>query len=104
MAHNYMNKLHKYLEMARPKSSFDINELEKMYDEMTRLIHSAERLVRKIAKDNHADIIAKRAEAYWIGHIKEALGSEMHSSHTTTMLNTIEDFKDGVDEDEEDEE
>lgn len=63
-------------------------ELADLRKQMLELLGDAARVVRGTHEGN-------AAEAYWIAHIKTALGGSEYRTHATTMLNTIESLTDG---------
>ena len=93
-----MKTFNEYLEMVdRPgmgEMGDDIDRLEQIRFEMLKLLNEAEHLVKEMAKEAGDRVIAERAHAYWVGHIKSALGDEEYEGGSaTTLMDTIEELR-----------
>jgi len=75
-----------------------LQRLIEIREEMAELIHETQDLVRTEFPGNYSN-----AEAYWIAHIKSALGDMGYPTYSTTFMTFLEGNEEGAYEDEEEE-
>jgi len=66
----------------------NLERLKEVQDEMFALLNEAKRIVRHNFPRQRA-----AAEAYWVGHIASALGSDDYPTYSTTLGSTIADVE-----------
>lgn len=62
--------------------------LQEIREEMAELIHETENLMRSDFKSEYHN-----AEAYWIAHIKSALGDMGYPTYSTTFFSALESIE-----------
>ena len=75
-----------------------LQRLIEIREEMAELIHETQDLVRTEFPGNYSN-----AEAYWIAHIKSALGDMGYPTYSTTFHGALESMEEEVYEGEEEE-
>ena len=69
----------------------NLDRLKEVQDEMFALLNEAKGIVRQNFQRHRS-----AAEAYWVGHIASALGSDDYPTHATTLGSTIADIEEDV--------
>ena len=69
------------------------SDLEEIYEQMIDLIYRVDDVLSSIRSDPDGDMIYRRAESYWVPHIKGALGGEFSSGSMVTMEDTINELR-----------